>query len=168
MREEQTLVSFPLESEDGLPVVFHADDGPAVLLRLDHERVAERADLRLGAVGELAYRVVVMHEHHQPRAIACPGPLQHLLIAIRVTERGDRAAADVRVDADWFASLVVNKVHLRQPHEDGLAVAHFKLQFAAAADDLLRRNGVALVGETRMNSTPPPETMKVLKPFAHR
>ena len=64
MREEQTLVSFPLESEDGLPVVFHADDGPAVLLRLDHERVAERADLRFRAVSELARSVVVMHQHH--------------------------------------------------------------------------------------------------------
>src|SRR5207249_7318734 len=43
-----------------------------------------------------------------------------------------------------FASLVVNKVHLRQPHGVGLALAHFKLQFAAAADDLLGRNPVDL------------------------
>ena len=74
---------------------FMLIDGPAVLLRLGHERVAERADLRLRAVGELAHCVVVMHQHHQPRAAAGLRPLQHLLIAVRVAERGDGPAADV-------------------------------------------------------------------------
>ncbi len=50
MREEQTLVH--LESEDGLPVVFHADDGPALLLRVDHERGAQTIlAARLAAFG---------------------------------------------------------------------------------------------------------------------
>src|SRR4029453_9113274 len=33
--------------KDSLPIVLHADHGPAVLFRLSHERVGERADLRL-------------------------------------------------------------------------------------------------------------------------
>jgi hypothetical protein len=37
------LVSlFP--GEDALPVVLHTDDGPVVLLRLGHERIAERTN----------------------------------------------------------------------------------------------------------------------------
>src|SRR6266550_662177 len=134
-----------LERKDGLPIVFHADHRPVILLRFGHERVTERADLRLCAVGKLAHRVIVMHEHHQARAVASLRPLQHLLIAVRVAERGDGTAADVRVDTDWFAGLVVDEVHFRQPHEYRLAIAHFILRLDAAAYDLLRRDAVNLV-----------------------
>ena len=85
-----------------------------------------------------------MHEHHQPRSVASLRPLQHLLIAIRVAERGDGPATDVRVNADRFSGLVVDEVNLGQPHENRLAVAHFILGLDAAADDLFGRNAVDL------------------------
>src|SRR5207237_6448670 len=144
MREEQTVVSLPLESEDRLPVVFHADDGPAVLLCLDHERVAERADLRLGSVGKLTRGVVVMHEHHQPHAAPGLCPLQHLLIAGRISKRGDGPSADVLIDADRFPGLVIYEIHFRQAYENRLAVARFILRLDAAADDLLGWDAVDL------------------------
>ena len=53
-----------LKRKNPFPIVLHADDDPAVLLRLGHERVTERADLRLGAISELAHCVIVMHQHH--------------------------------------------------------------------------------------------------------
>src|SRR5271165_4570094 len=64
-----------VEREDALPVVLHADDSPAVLLRLVVQRLGEGADLCIGqshrrAVGILALRIVVQHDHRQPRAVA--------------------------------------------------------------------------------------------------
>src|SRR5437763_12625386 len=105
-----------LEREDLFPIVLHADDRPAVLLRFGHERVGKCTDLRLRAVGELARSVVVMHQHHQPRAAAGLGPFQHLLIAVRIAKRRDGPAADVLIDADRFPGLVIYEIHFRQPH----------------------------------------------------
>jgi hypothetical protein len=53
-----------LPREHSLPVVLHADDNPALLLSLGHERVGERAYLRLGSISIFAYRIVVMYQHH--------------------------------------------------------------------------------------------------------
>src|SRR4030095_198516 len=53
-----------LECKNPLPVVLHADDCPAIVLRLGHQRVGKRADLRFRAVSELAHCVIVMHQHH--------------------------------------------------------------------------------------------------------
>ena len=36
-----------LEREYAIPVVLHADDNPAFLVRISHERIAERSDFRL-------------------------------------------------------------------------------------------------------------------------
>src|SRR6266436_4814344 len=52
-----------LECKNLLPVVFHADDHPAVLLRLVIQRLRERADFRVrqpvsGTVGVFAFRIV--------------------------------------------------------------------------------------------------------------
>ena len=98
-----------------------------------------------GAVGEFARRIVVQHEQLEPRAAAALRVFQHLLVSHGVAERHDRAASDVLVDADGFAGLVVIEVQLRQPHEDGLAIAHFKLRLDAAADDLFRRDAIGLL-----------------------
>src|SRR6184192_4054237 len=46
--------------KNGFPIILHADYEPALLLRLSHERIAERSDLRIGAVGVLALGIVVM------------------------------------------------------------------------------------------------------------
>ncbi len=133
----------------GLPVVLHADDGPAILLRLLVERRREgtQFDVRQSAgraVGVFARRIIVQHQQHEPRAAAALRVFQHLLVAVGVAERGDGPATDVLVDADGLAALVVIEIQLRQTHEHRLAVAHFKLRLDAAADDLLRRDAVNL------------------------
>src|SRR4030095_10968143 len=92
-----TLTSLALERENILPVVLHADDDPAALLRLVVERLREGAALGVGrplgrSVAILARRIVVQHEHREPRAIARLRILQHLLIAGRVAERRARPA----------------------------------------------------------------------------
>ena len=136
--------------EDGLPVVLHADDGPAVFLRMFFQRGREGTefDVRQSArraVGKFARRIVVQHEQLEPRAAAALRVFQHLLVAVGVAERGDGPAADVLVDADGLAALVVIEVQLRQAHEHGLAVAQFKLRLHAAADDLFRRDAIDLL-----------------------
>src|SRR5215475_8569490 len=86
-----TLISLTLEREHLLPVVLHADDDPAALLRLVIERLGEGADPGVGqplgrSVGILARRIVVQHEHREPHAGARLRIFQHLLIAGRVAE----------------------------------------------------------------------------------
>src|SRR5262245_40292557 len=49
-----------LERKDVLPVILHANDGPASLLGLGHERVREGPDLGVRSVGVFAFRIVVM------------------------------------------------------------------------------------------------------------
>ena len=64
--------SLALERENHFPVIFHADDCPALLLRFVVERLGERADfvsgkgLR-GTVGIFAFCVVVEHEQRAAR-----------------------------------------------------------------------------------------------------
>lgn len=84
-----------LEREDDLPIFFHAYDVPTLLLGLGHERFGERADLRVRqlpgrAIRVLAFRVIVVHKHHEPDAVACARPLQHLLVACRIAKGGCR------------------------------------------------------------------------------
>ena len=93
-----------------LPIVLHADDGPAVLLRMFFQRGCEVTvfDVRQsarGAVGKFARRVVVQHEQLEPRAAAALRVFQHLLVADGIAERGDGPAADVLVDADGLVGL---------------------------------------------------------------
>src|SRR5215475_12183359 len=88
-----------LERKHALAIGFHADHGPAVLLRLVIERGSKGANLAVRqtlcwTVGILAGAIVVQHQHLQPRAGTCAGPLQHLAIACRVAERRMRPAAD--------------------------------------------------------------------------
>ena len=130
--------------------------------------LSEPADRGLAVVGLLALGVGVVDD--QPEARASPAVVhsQHLQVAVGVAERGDRAPADELLDADRLARLVVDEVELRQAHEHRLAVAQLELELARAADDLLGRDAVDASVQGRMNSTPPPETMKVLKPFARR
>jgi hypothetical protein len=40
--------------------------------------------------------------------------LQHLEIAVRVPERGERSPADVLLNADRLSRLVIEKIELRQ------------------------------------------------------
>ena len=78
------------------------------------EALVELADVRLAVVGPFALGVGVVDEEAEARAAAGGGPLQHLQVAVGVAEGGDRPAADVLVDADGLAGLVVDEVDLRQ------------------------------------------------------
>ena len=104
----------------------------------------------------------------EARSVAGRGPLQHLLVAVGVAEREDGPAADEAVDAHRLAGTVVDELDLGFLEQHGLAAAQLELHLAAAADDLLGRDAVGFSVHGRMNSMPPPETMKVLKPLARR
>ena len=131
----------PRRRKHRAPVVAHADDGPVpgdCFVPAD----AELLQFVVAIVGKLARGVVVVHEQCEACAWTGRGPLQHLKVAVRVAERGNRPPADAAVDADGFPLLVVDQVDLGELDEHGTAVAHFELQLAAAADNLLRRNAV--------------------------
>jgi len=68
-------------------------------------------------------------------------------VTIGVTERRDRAAADILIDADRLAGTVVDKIKFRQTHDDPLAVPHFESDLAGATYDLLDRNAVDAFGK---------------------
>jgi len=69
----------------------------------------------------------MMNETHEAHSASCRGPLEHLLLAVRVAEGKDGATADVLIDADGLAGFVVNEVQLGQFDEQGLAVRSSKL-----------------------------------------
>src|SRR3954465_8323133 len=75
------------------------------------------------------------------------GPLQHLQVTVGVAESRDRPTADDPLDGERLALLVVDEVNGSQLDEHRLAIAHFELLLPRAADDLLGRNGVDLLGE---------------------
>jgi len=68
--------------------------------------------------------------------------LQHLQVAVGITESHYRTAADVFIDANRFAGLVVDEVDRRQFHQHRRAILHLELGLAAAADDLLGWNAI--------------------------
>src|SRR5215472_4742132 len=79
------------ERKNALPIVLHADHGPATLFPLIVECLGKGADLRIRkplrrAISVFALRIVVQNEHHQPSAVASTGVLQHLLVTSRVTK----------------------------------------------------------------------------------
>ena len=105
------------------------------------------------------------------RAPAGGGPLEHWQVAVGIAEGHHGAAADVLVDADGLALFVIVEVQLRQAHEHGLPVAHFKFRLDAAADNLLGRYAVnflrprtheldAAARDDKGNTTP---TISILK-----
>jgi len=109
---EQDVDGGDLRRKDHLPVVLHAHDGPAVLLRVVFQRGREVTVFHLrqsarGTIGKLTLRIVVQHEQLEPRAAAAMRVLQHLLVAHGIAERGDGPAADVLVEADRFCSFVL-------------------------------------------------------------
>jgi len=57
------------------------------------------------------FRVVVMNDQRESRAVAGCRPFEHLLVAIRVTKRSNRTATNVHLDADRFASFVVDELN---------------------------------------------------------
>src|SRR5271156_7248994 len=71
-----------VERENLVPVVFHADHGPTVLLRFFVQCRRESPDLAVGQtlgrpISVFARRIVVKEEHLQPRTGSGTRPLQH-------------------------------------------------------------------------------------------
>ncbi len=106
------------------------------------EAAVESADGGCSVVRVLAHGIVVVNEQSETWSRAARDPFEHLEIAVGVAERGNGTAADLLVDADGLAGLVVDEVHLGQAGEHGLAVAKLEFRFDAAADDLLWRNPI--------------------------
>ena len=137
------------DREDLFPIGLHADHDPIFLLRLLIQcgREGAQFDVRQSTsrtIGVFARCIVMQHQQFKVGATAAPRVFQHFLVAAGVTKGGDGTAADVPVDGDGFAILVVIKVQFRQTHEHGLAVAHFEFRLDAAANDLFRRDAVHL------------------------
>src|SRR5258707_6510223 len=141
-----------LKRKDALPVVFHADHRPAVFLCLIVERLRESAELAVGqtrcrAIGVLSRSVVMKHQHLQPRSSASGGPLKHLLVTNRVSERGVGPSANHQVDALRLPSVVVVEQQpwlLRQERLAIFVVAEFRSTHCA--DDLFGWDAVNLLG----------------------
>src|SRR5215471_6031849 len=75
-----------LECKNLLPIIFHGDHSPAVLLRLVIKRLRERANLGVWqslsrSVCVLALGIIMQDDHRQPRAIASFRILEHLPVA---------------------------------------------------------------------------------------
>lgn len=111
------------------------------------ERFVEATDMGVAIIGPFSLGIRVMHQQTEPSAVTGCRPLQHLQIAVGVTERRDGATADATVDGNRLALLVINEVDLRETNDDRIAVAELKLRLHAAANHLLGRNAVDLLGE---------------------
>ena len=107
--------------EDRGPVALHVDDGPAPCSRLV-EGLVELSDVRVSVVVPLPLGIGMADQHAQPRSTAGRGPLQHLQVAIGVAESGQGSAADVQLDVDRLALLVVDAADFRQLDQHRLAV----------------------------------------------
>src|SRR5262245_7931452 len=93
------ISKFALKRKNHFPIIFHADDGPSVLLRLIIKCLRKRADLCVGqflsgTVRIFSLCVVVQHEHRQARAVASFCIFEHLLVPGRVAKGDVRAPAD--------------------------------------------------------------------------
>jgi hypothetical protein len=116
-----------LEGEDAVPVVLHVGHNPFIHCR-GIEGFVEATEGCVSVVGVFAFRVGVMDNQAKAGTASHRRPLQHFQITVGIAERGDRPAADMFVDADWLAGLVVDEIHLRQTEKLRPAVAHLELR----------------------------------------
>src|SRR5215207_11054025 len=130
-----------LERKDALPVSLHIHHGP-VIQGSGVQRLAESAKVRFAIICVFTFGVSVMNENAKAYSTAHGRPLQHFEVAIRVAKGGDRTAADVLVDADRLASLVIDEIHLRQTKQDGSTITHFEPRLNRGADHLVGRHPV--------------------------
>ena len=135
--------------EDGFPVGFHVDDGPAFGGGFV-EGFVEFADAGGTVVGVFAFGVGVVDEEGEARAeggVAGGGVLEHLEVAVGVAEGHDGAFSDDAVDGLGFAGAVVDEFDFGFLDEEGGVAAHLEGRDAAAADDLFGRDAVGLLGK---------------------
>ena len=81
------------------------------------QRLVEAAEVRVAVVGVFAFGVGVVDDQPEAHAAGHRGPLQHFEVAVGIAEGRDRAAADMFIDADRLAGLVVDEVDLRQAEQ---------------------------------------------------
>ena len=142
-RRKTAVRGILIKRENALPVVLHADYGPAILLRFVMERLSEYSDLRVWKslgwpVRIFALRVVVQHQHHQSCAVAGPGVFQHLPVSGGVAERRMRTPADREVNTLRLAGIVVIEQEFWIFGQERLAVFIVAVaRSARAADHLL-------------------------------
>src|SRR6185295_19367483 len=135
-----------VEGKDALPVLLHVDDRPLVDGR-GVERDVEFPEMRLAVVGIFTFRIGMVDDQAEPRATGAERrPLQHFEIAVGVAEGGDRTPANVLVDADRLARLVVDEIDVGQPEERWRTVLDLKSGFERRSDHLLRRYSVNPLG----------------------
>src|SRR6266700_5372392 len=142
-----------LECKDLFPIVLHADDCPAIFLRLVIERLRKRSDFGVGqpmsgAVRILSLCIVVQHEHRNPSAVARFGVFEHLLVAGGIAERSERPSTDHQVNALRLTGIIIIQKHLRLLGQERLAILVVAIRRAAhGADDLLGWDAIGLLGK---------------------
>ena len=106
------LFNSPLHRRvDHLPVSLHVYNGPAFRCCFV-EPFLQAADAGIAVISPFSVAIGMVNVEGESRPRSGRGPLQHLQVAIRVAESGDGAAADVLVDPNRLASLVVNEAYL--------------------------------------------------------
>jgi hypothetical protein len=94
--------------------------------------------------------------------------LQHFEIAVGIAERQDRTETDELIGADRLPGPVINKIHLRQTESSGLPSRIWNLVLIDEPTTCSGGTPKTRSVHGRMNSTPPPETIKVLNPLSRR
>ena len=128
-----------------LPVLLHVDNRPAFRLCFV-EAFVEAANAGLSVVGPFALGIRMVDVKREPRPLSGSRPLQHLQVAVGVAERGNGSPADLLVDGNRLAFLVVKEVEFGQADKNRRTVAHLELHLDAAADHLLRRDAIDFLG----------------------
>ena len=84
--------------------------------------------MRVAVVGIFAHRVGMVHDQAEPHPTSAERrPLQHFEIAVGVAEGGDRTAANMFIDPDRLAGLVVDEIDVGQAEQHRGAVASFHI-----------------------------------------
>src|ERR1039457_5591847 len=128
-------------SEDGGPVVLHADDRPAALLG------AFQRLLGTARVVELAPAVVVADEQAKGRLALMVGELEHRDVAVRIARGEERPAAGPAPDPDRFLRAIVEIVAFGLVRDRAATVVAGVLERCRAPDNPVTRNPVHLLAD---------------------
>lgn len=91
------------------PIIPHVNDGPSAP-RPFVEAMIELADMGVTIVGPLAVVIGMVHDKAKTQTRAGSCPLQHFEIAVGIAACHDRSAANMLVDTDRLAGLIVDEV----------------------------------------------------------
>jgi hypothetical protein len=83
-----------------------------------------------------------MHDEGETETAPSRRVLEHLQVAIGISECRNWDATYMLVDAHWFAGSVVDEVDFRQAQEHRLSVPQLEPGRAAAANDVFGRDAV--------------------------